>query len=101
MSLVGGESLVYWLKKLIFRSAWLDHRVKEGMLDVAWDEEWPTSATAIRTATERCWSWRRCRPGTSRQVSGGDRAGPIAGYLAALLAVDTQVELPVSCCSAR
>ena len=39
VSLVGGESLVYWLKKLIFRSAWLDHRVKEGMLDVAWDEE--------------------------------------------------------------
>jgi hypothetical protein len=39
VSLVGGESLVYWLKKLIFRSAWLDHRVKEGILDVAWDEE--------------------------------------------------------------
>ena len=39
VSLVGGESLVYWLKKLVFRSAWLDHRVKEGMLDVAWDEE--------------------------------------------------------------
>jgi hypothetical protein len=39
VSLVGGESLVYWLKKLIFRSAWLDHRVKEGMLDVAWDEQ--------------------------------------------------------------
>jgi hypothetical protein len=39
VSLVGGESLVYWLKKLVFRSAWLDHRVKEGVLDVAWDEE--------------------------------------------------------------
>ena len=39
VSLVGGESLVYWLKKLVFRSAWLDHRVKEGILDVAWDEE--------------------------------------------------------------
>jgi hypothetical protein len=39
ISLVGGESLVYWLKKLVFRSAWLDHRVKEGILDVAWDEE--------------------------------------------------------------
>ena len=39
VSLVGGESLVYWLKKLIFRSAWLDHRVKEGILDVAWDEQ--------------------------------------------------------------
>jgi hypothetical protein len=39
VSLVGGESLVYWLRKLIFRSAWLDHRVKEGMLEVAWDDE--------------------------------------------------------------
>lgn len=39
VSLVNGESLVYWLKKLVFRSAWLDHRVKEGVLDVAWDEE--------------------------------------------------------------
>src|SRR3954462_5936776 len=39
LALVRGESLVYWLKKLVFRSAWLDHRVKEGILDVAWDEE--------------------------------------------------------------
>jgi hypothetical protein len=39
LALVGGESLVYWLQKLVFRSAWLDHRVKEGLLEVAWDEE--------------------------------------------------------------
>ena len=39
MSLVEGESLVYWLRKLVFRGAWLDHRVKEGLLEVAWDEE--------------------------------------------------------------
>jgi hypothetical protein len=38
VSLVGGESLVYWLKKLVFRGAWLDHRVKEGLLEVSWDE---------------------------------------------------------------
>jgi hypothetical protein len=38
ISLVNGESLVYWLRKLVFRSAWLDHRVKEGLLDVAWIE---------------------------------------------------------------
>jgi hypothetical protein len=38
VSLVGGESLVYWLRKLVFRGAWLDHRVKEGMLEVAWDD---------------------------------------------------------------
>ena len=39
LSLVGGESLVYWLRKLVFRGAWLDHRVKEGLLDVSWIED--------------------------------------------------------------
>jgi hypothetical protein len=39
LALVRGESLVYWLKKLVFRGAWLDHRVKEGLLEVAWDDE--------------------------------------------------------------
>jgi hypothetical protein len=39
LSLVRGESLVYWLKKLVFRGAWLDHRVKEGLLEVDWDDE--------------------------------------------------------------
>ena len=38
ISLVDGESLVYWLRKLIFRGAWLDHQVKRGALEVAWDE---------------------------------------------------------------
>jgi hypothetical protein len=39
IALVDGESLVYWLRKLVFRGAYLDHRVKEGLLEVAWDEE--------------------------------------------------------------
>ncbi len=38
LSLVGEESLVYWLRKLVFRGAWLDHRVKEQLLDVEWDD---------------------------------------------------------------
>jgi hypothetical protein len=38
LSLVDGESLVYWLRKLVFRGAWLDHRVKDGRLEIAWDE---------------------------------------------------------------
>ena len=29
-----GESLVYWLRKVVFRGAYLDHRVKQGLLDV-------------------------------------------------------------------
>lgn len=39
VSLVDGESLVYWLRKLIFRGAWLDHQVKRGALEVVWDDD--------------------------------------------------------------
>ena len=39
LALVDGESLVYWLRKLVFRGAYLDHRVKEGLLEIAWDED--------------------------------------------------------------
>ena len=39
LALVDGESLVYWLRKLVFRGAYLDHRVKEGLLEVVWDDE--------------------------------------------------------------
>jgi hypothetical protein len=38
VSLVEGESLVYWIRKLIFRGAWLDHQVKRGALEVVWDD---------------------------------------------------------------
>jgi hypothetical protein len=33
------RSLVHWLRRLIFRSAWLDQRVKEGELDVWFDTD--------------------------------------------------------------
>ena len=39
LALVDGESLVYWLRKLVFRGAYLDHRVKEGLLEVVWEDE--------------------------------------------------------------
>ena len=39
VSLVEGESLVYWLHKLIFRGAWLDHQVKRGALEIVWEEQ--------------------------------------------------------------
>jgi hypothetical protein len=32
------EPLAYWLRKLVFRGAWLDHRLKAGMLDITFDE---------------------------------------------------------------
>ena len=38
LALVDGESLVYWLKKLVFRGAWLDHQVKRGALEIVWDD---------------------------------------------------------------
>jgi hypothetical protein len=38
LSLNDGESLVYWLRKLVFRGAYLDHRVKADLLDVSFDE---------------------------------------------------------------
>ena len=39
VALIGGEALVYWLRKLVFRGAWLDQRVKEGLLEVTWEDE--------------------------------------------------------------
>ena len=36
------RSLVHWLRRLVFRSAWLDQRVKEGELDVVFCEETQT-----------------------------------------------------------
>ena len=33
------RSLVHWLRRLVFRSAWLDQRVKEGELDVRFDAD--------------------------------------------------------------
>jgi hypothetical protein len=38
VALVGGESLVYWLRKLVFRGAWLDHQVKRGALEIVWND---------------------------------------------------------------
>jgi hypothetical protein len=33
------RSLVHWLRRLVFRGAWLDQRVNEGELDIAFNEE--------------------------------------------------------------
>ena len=35
------RSLVHWIRRLVFRGAWLDQRVKEGELDVVFDGEQP------------------------------------------------------------
>ncbi|MDX6378295.1 MAG: hypothetical protein QOE98_2598 [Gaiellaceae bacterium] len=33
------DQIVYWLRKLVFRSAWIDQRLKADLLDVDFDEE--------------------------------------------------------------
>lgn len=33
------QSFVHWIRRLVFRGAWLDQRVKEGELDVVFDEK--------------------------------------------------------------
>jgi len=33
------RSLVHWIRRLVFRGAWLDQRVKEGELDIVFDEQ--------------------------------------------------------------
>jgi hypothetical protein len=38
------RSLVHWLRRLVFRGAWLDQRVKEGELNVEFDERTGTFA---------------------------------------------------------
>ena len=58
------RSLVHWLRRLVFRSAWLDQRVKEGELSVAFDEsslqfsyvQPDRNDEAIQLAPEPSWS---------------------------------------------
>lgn len=44
------RSLVHWLRRLVFRSAWLDQRVREGELDVAFDAD---SSTFVYVQPDR------------------------------------------------
>ena len=61
------RSLVHWLRRLVFRSAWLDQRVKEGELDVRFD---PTSTDLrLRPARPR----RRARRARARALLGPGR----------------------------
>jgi hypothetical protein len=58
------RSLVHWLRRLVFRSAWLDQRVKEGELDVVFDERTQTfgyvqpdrDSELIELSAEPSWS---------------------------------------------
>ena len=32
------EDPIYWIRKLVFRSAWLDHRIKHGLVEIEFDD---------------------------------------------------------------
>ncbi len=61
----GNQNFVHWLRRLVFRGAWLDQRVKEGELDIVFDDVQQTfgyiqperSPEAISLSKEP--SWRR------------------------------------------
>ena len=58
------RSLVHWLRRLVFRSAWLDQRVKEGELDIVFDDATHTfgyvqpdrDGEAIELSPEPSWA---------------------------------------------
>ena len=58
------RSLVHWIRRLVFRGAWLDQRVKEGELDIVFDDESHTfgyvqpdrDAEPIELSREPSWS---------------------------------------------
>jgi hypothetical protein len=52
------RSLVHWLRRLVFRGAWLDQRVNEGELSVAFDEQ--------------TGSFAYVQPVTARSTAGGE-----------------------------
>jgi hypothetical protein len=64
------RSLVHWLRRLVFRGAWLDQRVKEGELDVAFDSDTHTfsyvqpdrDGETIELSREPSWSRLAYRP---------------------------------------
>ncbi len=66
------RSLVHWLRRLVFRGAWLDQRVKEGELEIVFDERTHTFGYAqpdrdyevIELSPEPSWAevaYQRCR----------------------------------------
>jgi hypothetical protein len=58
------RSLVHWIRRLVFRGAWLDQRVKEGELDVTFDADTQSfgyvqpdrDAELIELSPEPSWS---------------------------------------------
>ena len=64
------RSLVHWLRRLVFRGAWLDQRVHEGELDVVFCED--THTLRLRPAGPR----RRADRARARALLGPGRLPP-------------------------
>ncbi len=80
------RSLVHWLRRLIFRSAWLDQRVKEGELDVAFDERHAhllLRAARSRQRADRAGSRALLGPGGLPAALTRGRCHPNGSYSAA------------------
>ena len=65
------RSLVHWLRRLVFRGAWLDQRVKEGELEVVFDDAHaelrlrparPRLRSSIELSPEPSWARVAYRP---------------------------------------
>ena len=64
------RSLVHWIRRLVFRGAWLDQRVKEGELDVVFEPDTSTfgyvqpdrDAEPIELSREPSWARLAYRP---------------------------------------
>ncbi|MFM7694566.1 MAG: hypothetical protein ACKO7U_09745 [Actinomycetota bacterium] len=65
----GSEDPVYWLRKLVFRSAWIDHRIKHGLVDVAYDD----AAAAFRIEPGRYPLPGYGHPSFAAVAHGGER----------------------------
>jgi hypothetical protein len=67
------RSLVHWLRRLVFRGAWLDQRVKEGELELVFDDKTHTFGYAqpdrdyevIELSPEPSWREVAYRPAAS------------------------------------
>jgi hypothetical protein len=63
------RSLVHWIRRLVFRGAWLDQRVKEGELDVVFDQQ--TRLRADRAFTRALLGRARLPPLIQRRQAPG------------------------------
>jgi hypothetical protein len=92
------RSLVHWLRRLVFRGAWLDQRVKEGELAVCFDEHSGSFAYVQPTEAGSSIGRRRADRARPRALLGPGRlqppltraarphaAGARAGWLSAVL----------------